>query len=55
MTDLKKLRDKLNGTELMAPDENEEMLIEEWNLVPLEQTFSKVVCIRWKRQPGFFK
>lgn len=31
MTDLKKLRDKLNGTELMAPDENEKMLIEEWN------------------------
>lgn len=34
--DLKKLRDKLNGTELMAPDENEEMLIEEWNQMHAE-------------------
>lgn len=34
--DLKTLRDKLNGTELMASDENEEMLIEEWNRMHAE-------------------
>ena len=28
MTDLKTLRDKLNGSLMMAPDENEEMLRE---------------------------
>lgn len=36
MTDLKILRDKINGTEPLAPDENEEMLIEQWNRVHAE-------------------
>ena len=36
MTDLKTLRDKLNGSLMMAPDENEEMLREEWNQVHAE-------------------
>ena len=36
MTDLKTLRDKLNGSLMMAPDENEEMLREQWNQVHAE-------------------
>lgn len=36
ITDLKTLRDKLNGSLMMAPDENEEMLLEQWNQVHAE-------------------
>ena len=36
MTDLKTLRDKSNGSLMMAPDENEEMLREEWSQVHAE-------------------
>ena len=36
MTDLKTLRDKLNGSLPFAEDENEEMLLEQWNQVHAE-------------------
>lgn len=36
MTDLKTLRDKLNGSLMMAPDENEEMLLEQWHQMHAE-------------------
>ena len=36
MTDIKTLRDKLNGSLPFAEDENEEMLLEQWNQMHAE-------------------